>query len=332
MPVSLAQAVLNGKRPAIARLITLAENNHPDIQQAISLLYPHTGHAHLVGITGSPGAGKSSLANELTKAYRRAGRTVAVLAVDPTSPFSGGAILGDRIRMRDLAGDSGVFIRSMASRGNMGGLAQAAYNAIKIFDAAGFDLIIIETVGAGQSEVEIAGAAHTVVVVESPGQGDDIQAIKAGIFEIADIFAVNKADRPGLTKTVSALKMMLEMDRPSTYYGLHHHPALAPAQPDSLPANGWKIPIVPTVASQGEGIAELMQAIDNHRHHLISSAELHARNRARLTYEMEALIQSELMNRFLARLSAEDYADIAAKLVNKTLTPYNAMQMILETF
>lgn len=333
MPVSLAQAVLNGKRPAVGRLITLAENNHPDIQKAITLLYPHTGHAHLIGLTGSPGAGKSSLANELAKVYRQAGKTVAVLAVDPTSPFSGGAILGDRIRMRDLSGDPGVFVRSMASRGSLGGLAQAAYNAIKIFDAAGFDIILIETVGAGQSEVEIAGAAHTVVVVESPGQGDDIQAIKAGILEIADIFAVNKADRPGLDKTISALKMMLDMNHAPAHHALHHHHFIQdPPAPEPCSTNGWEIPIIPTSATRGEGISELRQAIDAHHHYLITSAKLETRNRAHLTHELESLIQTELMNRFLARLSPEDYSDIAAKLVNRTLTPYNAMQMILEAF
>lgn len=333
MPNSLAQAALNGKRPAISRLITLAENNHPDIQKAITLLYPHTGRAHLIGLTGSPGAGKSSLANELAKAYRRTGKTVAVLAIDPTSPFSGGAILGDRIRMRDLSGDPGVFVRSMASRGSLGGLAQAAYNAIKIFDAAGFDIILIETVGAGQSEVEIAGAAHTVVVVESPGQGDDIQAIKAGIFEIAHIFAVNKADRPGLDKTIAALKMMLDMKHPAVHHSLHHrHFIQHPPAPEPSSAGGWEIPIIPTSAIQGEGISALMQAIDAHQNYLISSATLEVRNRARLTHELETLVQTELMNRFLARLSPEDYSDIAAKLVNRTLTPYNAMQKILDDF
>ncbi|RME44449.1 MAG: methylmalonyl Co-A mutase-associated GTPase MeaB, partial [Caldilineae bacterium] len=218
MPESLTQQVLQRKRRAIARLITYIENEDPQAQPILADLYPHTGRAHLIGITGAPGTGKSSLVNELAKAYRRQEQTVAVLAVDPTSPFSGGAILGDRIRMRDLAGDPGIFIRSMASRGSLGGLARAAHDAIKVLDAAGFDIILIETVGAGQGEVEIARTAHTVLVVEAPGLGDDIQAIKAGILEIADVFVVNKADRPGANKTAAALKTMLELGHPTPHH------------------------------------------------------------------------------------------------------------------
>ncbi|MDP1604011.1 MAG: methylmalonyl Co-A mutase-associated GTPase MeaB, partial [Legionella sp.] len=199
MSMTYSQAVLNGDRLALARLLTQVENNAPEGRSALIELFPHTGRAHLVGVTGAPGTGKSSLVNQLALLYRRAeNRRVAVVAVDPSSPFTGGAVLGDRVRMRDLSGDPGVFIRSMATRGSLGGLAQATANIVQVFDAAGFDIIMIETVGAGQSEVDIARLAHTTLVVEAPGLGDDIQAIKAGILEIADILVINKADRPGV--------------------------------------------------------------------------------------------------------------------------------------
>jgi LAO/AO transport system kinase len=195
----------------MARLITRIENDVAGARAELAQLYAHTGRAHIVGVTGAPGAGKSTLVNELAKACRADSRRVGVLAVDPTSPFSGGAVLGDRIRMRDLSGDPGVFIRSMATRGSLGGLARATASAIKVLDAAGFDVIMVETVGAGQSEVEIAQTAHTVIVVEAAGMGDDVQAIKAGLLEIADVFAVNKADRPGADRTVAALEMLLDL-------------------------------------------------------------------------------------------------------------------------
>jgi LAO/AO transport system kinase len=209
--VGLVEAVLSGDRRAMARLITRVENDAAGAHAELAQLYAHTGQAHIVGITGAPGAGKSTLVNELAKAYRADSRRVGVLAVDPTSPFSGGAVLGDRIRMRDLSGDPGVFIRSMATRGSLGGLARATASAIKVLDAAGFDVVMVETVGAGQSEVEIAQTAHTVVVVEAAGMGDDVQAIKAGLLEIADVFAVNKADRPGADHTLAALEMLLDL-------------------------------------------------------------------------------------------------------------------------
>ena len=199
--------VLAGERLALARLLTLVENDTPKGRAALDYLYPHTGRAHLIGITGSPGTGKSSLVNQLAKSFRSAGvEKVAVIAVDPSSPFTGGALLGDRVRMRDLSGDPGVFIRSMASRGALGGLARSTASATQVLDAAGFEIILIETVGAGQSEIDIARLAHTVLVVEAPGLGDDIQAIKAGILEIADIMVVNKCDLPGAEQTARALK------------------------------------------------------------------------------------------------------------------------------
>ena len=219
---SLAPQLLAGNRRALARTISLVEDGGPEARALLAALYPHTGRGHVIGITGAPGTGKSTLVNALAKAYRQQGRTVGIIAVDPTSPFSGGALLGDRVRMRDLAGDPGVFIRSMATRWSLGGLARTTADVIAVLDAAGFDRILVETVGVGQAEVDIAGAAHTTIVVEAPGMGDEVQAIKAGVLEIADLFAVNKADREGADHTVMALQMMqgLAPARPG-----HHSPA-----------------------------------------------------------------------------------------------------------
>ena len=201
--MNLAEQLLSGNRLALTRLLTQVENDTPEGRAALTELFPHTGKAHLIGVTGAPGTGKSSLVNQLALHFRKQEeRRVAIVAVDPSSPFTGGAVLGDRVRMRDLAGDPGVFIRSMASRGSLGGLARATAGLVQVFDAAGFDIVLIETVGAGQAEVEIARLAHTTLVVEAPGLGDDIQAIKAGILEIADILVVNKADRPGVESTL----------------------------------------------------------------------------------------------------------------------------------
>jgi len=220
--MTLSKSVLKNDRLALARLLTQVENDTPDGRAALAELFPHTGKAHLLGVTGAPGTGKSSLVNQLALHFRGEGKRVAILAVDPSSPFTGGAVLGDRVRMRDLAGDAGVFIRSMATRGSLGGLAQATAAMAQVFDAAGFDVVIIETVGAGQSEVDIARLAHTTIVVEAPGMGDDIQAIKAGILEIADVLVVNKADRPGVENTERALRSMLELAHPTRRVFLHH--------------------------------------------------------------------------------------------------------------
>ncbi|MEP7292403.1 MAG: methylmalonyl Co-A mutase-associated GTPase MeaB, partial [Chloroflexota bacterium] len=214
--IELVERLVKGDRRALARLLTYVENEREGVEEALAVLFPQTGHAWVVGITGAPGTGKSTLVTEIAKLYRAQGETVAILAVDPTSPFTGGALLGDRVRMRDLSGDAGVFIRSMATRGSLGGLARATRDAIRVLDAGGFSIILVETVGAGQNEVDIVRTADTTVVVEAPGMGDEVQAIKAGILEIADVLVVNKADRQGVNHTVQALKMMLELGHPAS--------------------------------------------------------------------------------------------------------------------
>ena len=240
----LIDSLLKGDRLALARAISRVEDDAEDAPQIVQAVFVHTGKAHLVGITGAPGTGKSTLVSALVESYRASGLTVGVLAVDPTSPFSGGALLGDRVRMTGHSGDAGVFIRSMATRRGMGGLAKASAAALLLLDAAGFDRILVETVGAGQAEVEIASVADTVVVVEAPGMGDEVQAIKAGLLEIADIFAVNKADRKGAARTVAALEMMLETGGAAAQTILHHgqHMETGAAASETEAAGGWSSP------------------------------------------------------------------------------------------
>jgi LAO/AO transport system kinase len=267
-----------------------------------------------------------------------------VVAVDPTSPFSGGAILGDRIRMRDLAGDPGIFVRSMATRGSLGGLARATADVIKVLDAAGFDMIIVETVGAGQSEVEIAQTAHTIVVVEAPGMGDEVQAIKAGILEIADIFAVNKADREGVDRTANALQMMLDLGHAAPSQRVMHHGRLmeaaqialrpTPAESGSptvatTVAGDWRPPVVKTIALRGDGIPELVRAIDDHRQYLVSTHELARRNRIRLANELEHVLRDELMNRLLLEVDQARLVSLMAQLADRELDPYTAARQLM---
>jgi LAO/AO transport system kinase len=350
----LAALVLAGNRRALARLLTQVENGSAD--DALAALFPHTGHAHIIGITGAPGAGKSTLVAALTKALRARGDTVAILAVDPSSPFTGGAIMGDRIRMGDLHGDSGVFIRSMATRGGVGGLAAATRDAARVLDAAEFSVVIIETVGAGQSEVEIAQTAHTVVVVEAPGMGDEVQAIKAGILEIADVLVVNKADRPGVENTVRALKMIIELGHPvGRDWGHHgsnlpHPPAPPPEQqphpltPSPLPREGelearkrlggevpiWLPPIVQTIASEGKGVDELLTAIDAHSAHLASDGQNAARETAQIADELAQRLRDALFGRWLAQHDATVLSDAAAQVQARTMTPQSAMSQLLD--
>lgn len=329
--MTITQSILNGDRLALARLLTKIENNSPEGREALIELFPHTGKAHLIGVTGAPGTGKSSLVNQLALHYRKAqDKKIAILAVDPSSPFTGGAVLGDRVRMRDLSGDEKVFIRSMATRGSLGGLAQSTANMTQAFDAAGFDIIIIETVGAGQSEVDVAKLAHTTIVVEAPGLGDDIQAIKAGILEIADILVVNKADRPGVEHTEKALKSMLELAHPTEKTFRHHGKSMNVEAPKHQTNEKlWIPPIQKTISTEGVGIPELANLIANHKTHLLSGGGWSARGRIRLQVEMEALIHEALMNRFRQDVSKEKYDETFEKVVQRNISPYEAVKMLM---
>ena len=304
--MTLHDLILSGDRRALARLITKIENDQPDSRAALAALYPRGGRAQVIGVTGAPGTGKSTLVSELAKAYRRAAKTVAIIAVDPTSPFTGGAILGDRIRMRDLSGDEGVFIRSMATRGSLGGLARATDEVVAVIDAAAFDVIMIETVGAGQSEVDIARLAHTTLVVEAPGLGDDVQAIKAGILEIADVLVLNKADLPGAEAATRALRGML---------------MLAHTQ--------WDVPICETVAAEGKGIEEVIAAIDQHRKYLLQNNGMVQRERDRVRRQIETLARDLMYSRFIAVKRDEVSAAIEA-VANRQRDPYSVVDDLLK--
>ncbi|MCL4238548.1 MAG: methylmalonyl Co-A mutase-associated GTPase MeaB [Anaerolineae bacterium] len=324
----LIAPVLSGDRRALARLITRVENRAPDALEALARLHPHTGRATLIGVTGAPGTGKSTLVNALALALRQRGQTVGIVAVDPTSPFSGGAVLGDRVRMTDLAGDGGVFIRSMASRGSLGGLAAATGDVARVLDAAGFAVVLIETVGAGQSEVDIARMAHTTVVVDAPGLGDDVQAIKAGILEIADILVVNKADRPGAQNTVRALRAMLELGHRLRNTG-HHGAGLLPAPPESLTADTWTVPVIETVATEHTGIADVLAALDQHRAHLHSSGEIAGRERQRVEAELLARLREALLARLLAAHDPATLAETVRRVVARELDPASAVRALV---
>jgi LAO/AO transport system kinase len=333
MGKSIAESILSGDRRALARLLTQVENGSPEGLLTLDELFPHTGKAHLIGVTGAPGTGKSTLVNQIALQYRKPAtanpKRVAIVAVDPSSPFTGGAVLGDRVRMRDLAGDPGVFIRSMASRGSLGGLAQSTSAVVQVFDAAGYEVILIETVGAGQTEVDIARLAHTTLVVESPGLGDEIQAIKAGILEIADILVVNKADLPGVEKTEQALRGMLGLAHPVERVFRHHGQAMV--LPGSEPANAsqWVPPILRTIATDGMGVGELMAAIEQHAQHLRQSGDWGRRERARLEAELEALLTETLVAQFRAGVPDVRFDEMVDRLVQRTLSPWEAVKALL---
>jgi len=334
--VDIAEKVLEGNRYALSRVLSQIENDTPEGRKALAALFPYTGKAHLIGVTGAPGTGKSTLVNRLAYFYRHPPegepKTVAIVAVDPSSPFTGGAILGDRIRMRDLTGDKGVFIRSMASRGALGGLARATAGVVQALDAAGFDIIFIETVGAGQAEVDIARLAHTTLVVEAPGLGDDVQAIKAGILEIADILVVNKADRPGAISTERVLIEMLKLAHPTRETITHHGRVMkVEVPPDATgDSEGWIPPVVKTVATENKGIDELAAAIARHREYLQKTGEWEKRDRIRLQTEVEELLGDALLKRWQSGVSEETYREVLNQVFARKLAPAEAVEKLLE--
>ncbi len=334
--MTLIESVLSGDRLALARLLTQVENLTPEGRLALAALFPHSGKAHLIGVTGAPGTGKSTLVNRLALHYRGQQRRVAVVAVDPSSPFTGGAVLGDRVRMKDLSGDPGVFIRSMASRGSLGGLAQSTAGVVQVFDAAGYEIVLIETVGAGQGEVDIARLAHTTVVVEAPGLGDDIQAIKAGILEIADILVINKADRPGVESTEKALKSMLQLAHPVPHVYLHHGRQMTGPAPTNEEKAGetrpiWIPPIQKTVSTDGKGIAELAERIDQHAEYLRATGGWEAREQARLERELEIILQQTLLDQFHARQPKTRYNEVLQQVYSRSLSPWEAAAVLTNT-
>ncbi len=322
--------LLSGDRRALARLITRVENRTPDSHAALTALYPHTGRAYLVGVTGAPGAGKSTVVNALTRALRARGQTVGIIAVDPTSPFSGGAVLGDRIRMVDLAGDRGVFIRSMANRGSLGGLAATTGDVARVLDAAGFDVVLIETVGAGQSEVDIARTAYTTIVVDAPGMGDDVQAIKAGILEIADILVVNKADRPGAENAVRALRAMLQLGHRLRTSRHHGELLLHDAAPDEPAYDFWQVPILKTVATEYEGLDALAGAVERHRAYLDQGGLLIERQRAAIEAELAARLREALLARLIHERTPAALEDTVERILARELDPGSAVRALLD--
>jgi len=304
----LATRLLARDPRAIARAITLIENEAPEAADLVAKIYAKTGRAYLVGVTGPPGAGKSTLVDRMTSELRAAGQTVGILCVDPTSPYSGGAILGDRVRMQAHAEDAGVFIRSMATRGHLGGLARTTAEAAIVLDAAGFDVILIETVGVGQDEVDIIRTADVSIVTLVPGTGDEVQALKAGIMEIADIFVVNKADREGAERLASAVEANL---------ALHHY------------ANGeWRPPIVKTVATRGQGVAELVDAIGQFRAH--GAQQQAARRKTRSEYRLRELVSHQFMEHLERQILAPgELTTIVDRIAERSVDPYTAANELL---
>jgi LAO/AO transport system kinase len=308
-PAALVEAARSGDARALARLISLVENASPQLRDVMRLIAPHTGQARVIGLTGAPGVGKSTITGALVGAYRGQGLRVGVLAVDPTSPFSGGALLGDRVRMQDHAADAGVFIRSMATRGHLGGLSWAVPQALRLVEAAGFDVIMIETVGVGQAEVEVASLADSTLVIVAPGMGDSVQAAKAGVLEIADIFVVNKNDRPGAQETVRDLRTML---------------AMAPPDP-----GGWKPPIVAATAAAGAGIDELVGRLAAHAEWLAASGERDRRHLARAREEISAIAVAGLRQRLGALPGESQLEVLAGRVVTGELDPYTAADRLI---
>jgi LAO/AO transport system kinase len=306
---ALVDDARSGRARAVARLLSLVEEDSPALRRAITLLAPDTGRAHVVGITGAPGVGKSTSTSAVVAALRRRGRRVAVLAVDPSSPFSGGALLGDRVRMGDHATDPGVFIRSMASRGHLGGLSWATPQAVRVLDAAGFDVVIVETVGVGQSEVEVAGAADTTVVLLAPGMGDGIQAAKAGILEVGDLYVVNKADRDGAAQVRRDVRSMLALSE--------------------RPEGAWRPPVLATVATTGQGVDDVVEALDEHRAWAVETGALQRRREHRARDEVQAIALAAMRRRWADRSRVGELEDLAGRVARRELDPYTAADELL---
>lgn len=298
----LEELLLSGDRRALARVLSWVESGDRRGRDMLSALYPRSGRARTIGLTGSPGAGKSTVTNELAKVYRRRGQSVGIVAIDPSSPYTMGAILGGRVRMTELYSDPDVFIRSLASRGALGGLSAATQDVVHVLDAYGKDLILIETVGAGQDEVDIAGAAQTTVLVNTPNTGDEVQTLKAGIMEIADVLAVNKSDLPGANRMVSALKSLLSLN----------------------PDRGWDPPVVRIVATQGEGIEELAEACDSHFVELGSSGRLQTAELERARHQITALARANVLNRLRTESGEERLAKLANDVASRVADPHTA--------
>lgn len=307
----IAKGILAGNRRSIAKAITIVENDDQEAQKLVKEIYPHTGKAHIIGLTGAGGAGKSTLIEKMVKEYRRIGKKVGVVAVDPTSPFTGGALLGDRIRMQELCMDKDVFIRSMATRNYAGGIAKATKDAVRVLDASGKDIVIVETVGAGQSEVEIIRVAQTIVVVHAPGLGDDIQAIKAGIMEIADIFVMNKADREGADKAVIDIQSNLQLNNKE---------------------KPWKPLVLRTVALTGEGIPELIGQIEQHRCFLEGNVECKtALLRTKTEAELAEAIRERVTNSVIEELKRKgEFDELVHKIMEKQTDPTSAARKLLK--
>ncbi|HII66627.1 MAG TPA: methylmalonyl Co-A mutase-associated GTPase MeaB [Thermococcaceae archaeon] len=308
----LIERMFKGDKRATARLITLVENDEEKAREIVKKIYSKTGRAYIIGITGPPGSGKSTLVDKLIKKARDEGNIVGVIAIDPTSPFTGGALLGDRIRMQRHSTDPGVFIRSMATRGSLGGLAKATNDAIKILDAYGCDIIFVETVGVGQIEVDIVKTADTVVLVTVPGLGDDIQAIKAGLMEIADIFVVNKADKEGAEATMFELELMLDLEK------------------DKWQESGWRPPVVSTIAFTNKGVDELWGAINEHREFLLNSGKIEEKRKFRVGEEIKAIVSSKIARKIGEKMGEDDIAVLIEMIAKREIDPYSAADLVLE--